>query len=206
MERDFFDKNQDTSQGKQVFLSKDVITPNDYHSDEELWRAFKEGSRIALKEIYERHVDLLYNYGRKITKNCTLIEDKVQDLFVELWIRKATLGNVKNIKAYLLISFRNKVIDAIKKSKHEVAFENADSMEVLLTRSASQQLSEDKIEALTISLNKLSAQKREAIFLRFYNNLSCAEIAEIMKIKTQSVYNLISTGLMVIKDTLKGID
>ncbi|NJN25871.1 MAG: sigma-70 family RNA polymerase sigma factor [Cyclobacteriaceae bacterium] len=204
MKREHYDRDAPTaSEGRQVFLSAHPSASKDFHTDEELWRAFREGSKIAFKEIYERNADLLYIYGKKITGNTSLIEDKIQDLFLELWSKKTNLGIVKNIKAYLFTAFRNKLIDALKRSKKEVAFENEKNLEIVLSAQAIELLSEDKILALTASLNRLSSQRKEAIFLRYYNNLSCAEVAEIMKIKTQSVYNMISSGLMIIKETLK---
>ncbi len=198
------ERNPINDSGKQVFLTKNASTGNEYNTDVEIWTAFKGGSRIAFKIIYNNHIDYLYNYGNKISKNGDIVEDCIQDLFVDLWFKKAKLSIVINIKAYLITSLRRRLIDLLKKSKTEVGIESLENAEVVLNNAlAADILSEQKRTALLAALNNLSPQKKEAIFLRFFNDLSCKEVGEIMRINTQSVYNLISSGLMVIKQKFK---
>lgn len=186
--------------GNQMFVSGKNLNEKKYHLDKEIWNAFKDGSLTAYKSIYEKHIDLLFNYGNKITQHKELVEDCMQDLFVDLWIKKSKLGVVLNIKAYLFISFRRRLIDGLNKRKKRLGIDFADNLEFFFKDSFDSDLiSNEKKTKLISILNALPPQKKEAIFLRFYNELSCAEISEIMKIKTQSVYNLISTGLKVMK-------
>jgi len=190
--------------GKQLFLS--INDPNEvqYYSDKEIWNAFKADSRIAYRVIYEKHVDALYNYGNKITPHCEIVEDCIQELFINLWIKKSKLGVVVNIKAYLFTSFRRRLIDLLKKRRKELLVENIDNFEVFFGYSSENDfISDDKRISILNTLNALSTQKKEAIFLRFYNDLSCSEVAEIMEIKAQSVYNLISSGLRTMREALK---
>ena len=186
--------------GNQMFVSERNSNEKNYHLDKEIWNAFKGGSLTAYKLIYEKHIDLLFNYGNKITQHSELVEDCMQDLFVDLWIKKSKFGIVLNIKAYLFISFRRRLLDGLNKRKKRLGIDFADNLEFFFKDSFDSDLiSNEKKTKLISILNALPPQKKEAIFLRFYNELSCAEISEIMKIKTQSVYNLISTGLKVMK-------
>lgn len=197
-------KIADSKEGKQFFISKSESNEKHYQSDKEIWNAFKGGSRIAYRLIYERYADALYNYGNKITPYSELVEDCLQELFVELWMKKSKLGAVENIKAYLFTSYRRRLIDLIKKSKKEVWISSIDNLEILFNyTSESIVISDNQRASILKELNALSAQKKEAIFLRFYNDLSCIEVAEIMEIKAQSVYNLISSGLKILKDAFK---
>ena len=50
------------------------------------------------------------------------------------------------------------------------------------------------------SLNLLSRRQREAIQLKYFQNLDTDQISETMKINHQSVYNLIFGALRVMKD------
>jgi hypothetical protein len=46
------------------------------------WVQFvKKGSQAALSMIYLDHYDLLFNYGLKYTKEISLIEDSIQNVF-----------------------------------------------------------------------------------------------------------------------------
>ena len=84
--------------GNQMFVSGKNLNEKNNHLDKEIWNAFKGGSLTAYKLIYEKHIDLLFNYGNKITQHKELVEDCMQDLFVDLWIKKSKLGVVLNIK------------------------------------------------------------------------------------------------------------
>ena len=61
-----------------------------------------------------------------------------------------------------------------------------------------------QLEALKASLNALSKRQREAIFLKFFNELSYHEVSSIMELRVDSVYNLISKAIDVLRVKLKG--
>jgi len=48
----------------------------------------------------------------------------------------------------------------------------------------------------------LTRRQREAIYLRFYQNLSYDEIAKLMTMKVESVYNVISKAISLLKNTI----
>ena len=50
------------------------------------------------------------------------------------------------------------------------------------------------------ALNSLTKREREAIYLKFYGNMSYKEVAEVMAIRVDSIYNLISKSI----ETLHG--
>ncbi|GJM29035.1 MAG: DNA-directed RNA polymerase sigma-70 factor [Cyclobacteriaceae bacterium] len=184
-------------QGKQIIFNEYI-----QQQDEELWSAFKQGSLIAYKFIYEQNIDPLFQYGNSIIADSELVADCVQDLFVDLYRRRSNLGEVHNIKGYLLISFRRRLFDSLKKQKKNLHVEQY-GFEILMSESIGEiNLADEKKESIRSALNLLSYQRREAIYLRFFNDLSCADIGKIMGIKTQSVYNLLSSGLKTIKETV----
>lgn len=194
------DSNNSEESGKQIFLNKNSVNNSLRQSDEELWNAFKEGSLTAFKLVYEQNIDILLNYGNKVAPYCDIATDCIQDLFVDLWNRRSNLGKVKHIEGYLFISYRRRLMDFLKKHKQNRNIEYLDGFEILLAEPINHwNMAEDKKASIVLALNALPYQMKEAIYLRFFNDLSCSEISEIMMIKTQSVYNLISSGLKVIK-------
>ena len=52
--------------------------------DVQLWKDFVLGSDVAFKIIYETYVQTLFKFGLHFTKNEDLIQDCIQDLFVDL--------------------------------------------------------------------------------------------------------------------------
>ncbi len=51
----------------------------------------------------------------------------------------------------------------------------------------------------------LTKRQREAIFLKFYNDLSYSDIASIMDLQVDSVYNVISKAIESLRHKLKTV-
>src|SRR6056300_4953 len=75
--------------------------------DQFLWYAMKNGDTRALEMIYNQHVDYLYNYGYKFSKDKDKTMDAIHDLFLELYKYRKKLSEDVNVKAYLTRSLRN---------------------------------------------------------------------------------------------------
>jgi RNA polymerase sigma factor (sigma-70 family) len=107
---------------------------------------------------------------------------------VELWKNKAHLTEVKCVKKYLYISLRRKIIkDFIKENKfrsHQLSenydFEVVFPYEILLINDQSAHEIQEK---LSKSLENLTSRQKEAIFLRFYENMEYEDIAIILSLK-----------------------
>ncbi|NJM26145.1 MAG: hypothetical protein HC859_12305 [Bacteroidia bacterium] len=63
-------------------------------SNEEIWDRFRNGDESMFQYIYSIYFDKLYNYGFQFTRNKELIEDCIQELFIELSDRRSFLSPV----------------------------------------------------------------------------------------------------------------
>jgi RNA polymerase sigma-70 factor (ECF subfamily) len=180
------------------------------HTEEaRIWNAFKQGSEEAYAQIYENYFFALYNYGIKIIRNKELVKDCIQDLFINLWRTKENLGEVAIIKPYLYKSLRRDLVRKLHGEEHSVSlqsgqghqydFEMVLSHEVRLIES---QIEKEQKEFLIKELNTLTKRQKEVIFLKFYENLSYHEIATVMSISVDAVYNLLSLALGVLKKNM----
>ena len=174
--------------------------------DANLWSAFKMDDEDAFKTIYFSHYDGLFQYAMKICNDDTLCADAIQDLFSELWISRKKLGDVISIRAYLFSSVRRRVMIKLKanRQKQVIALE-------MVTRSPDIEFSTEMIrireESLSLKrlvikdvLNDLPKRQKEVIYLRFYQELSYTEIAEVMNMKYQSVQNLFGRALTKLRE------
>ena len=173
-----------------------------------LWGNFKKGNELAFSIIYKRYVQSLYNYGMHACKDKDLVLDSIQELFANLWDRRETVSAVGSVNFYLFKSFRRLLISRIiSKRKFSLPlpassafFEFIPSIEQsLIDREAKTQQS----ERLRNSIKTLSKRQREALFLKFFNELSYHEVASIMEVRVDSVYNLISKAIDVLRRKLK---
>jgi hypothetical protein len=78
-------------------------------TDQQLWQRIRAGDEQAFTNIFERYHRTLYNYGSKLSTNSAIIEDAVQDVFIDVWrLRNNLTENVTSVKFYLYRSPKKK--------------------------------------------------------------------------------------------------
>lgn len=179
-------------------------------SDEILWSKMKKGDPKALKEIYDLHIHDLENYCKKFTKDVELIEDVLHDMFVHIWQKRDTIGQTDSIMSYLCVSVRRDLIRKLNKATLTTSTENTEKMDVNFSISAEdiliqEESKEDDKAKLEKAFEHLSHRQREAIYLKYYSELSYEEICTIMDINYQSVRNLISKGILLLREKIVSI-
>ena len=163
-------------------------------NDATQWQSLLEGNRSAFACIYQRHVRLLYNYGKQLSPDSEMIKDCIQDLFVNLWQKRDRLGKTDSIKYYLFKSLRRSIIKAsTQQRKHATEAARIVGETVVFpyeTTLVADEMRKQYRVQLTQSLKLLPARQREVLFLLYYEGLNYAQVAEIMGINTRSVYTL----------------
>lgn len=178
--------------------------------DELLWASLKTGNELAFSVLYKRYVNRLFNYGMHSCNDRDLVKDCLQELFARLWSKRETLGVAGSVNYYLFKSFRRLLIGKLIASRKfklpfqaepNSVFEFIPPWEDVLIEDESKNR---KMEMLKSGINALSKRQREAIFLKFFNELSYHEVSSIMELRVDSVYNLISKAIDVLRAKLKG--
>ncbi|MFT4535719.1 MAG: RNA polymerase sigma factor (sigma-70 family) [Saprospiraceae bacterium] len=152
-------------------------------------------------EIFLQFHSLLFSYGKKIIGDEYTTEECIQELFLYIYQKEIDLANIKNIKAYLLTSFRRRVL---LKKKILIKFEELSSIpsdmqfiqeDFLITNN----VQEERKRTLASMLNDLPWRQREAIYLKYFNGLTGKEVAKIMGIQPQVVANMVYKALKKLK-------
>ena len=166
-------------------------------NDQDVWQAFRNGDIQALEHIYRANVKSLFNYGMKIHPVNEVIEDCIQELFIDLWNQKTRLNQTDNIHFYLLKALRWKVMKYMEARKRydKRVHEHTKDSEVKFSLPYESQLINERINSenkkkLYEALNKLPARQKEVIHLLFFKKFSYEEISEIMSMNLRSVYTL----------------
>ena len=111
------------------------------------------------------------------------------------------MGDVQSLKAYLLISFRRRLFrDKEKNNRLGFVADLSDDyyFEVqfdIETDLIIKEITQENTEKLKHHLENLSKRQREAIYLRFYQGLDYADIAQMMTINPHSAVNLVYDAL-----------
>ncbi len=177
------------------------IQPNDLA----IWTTFKQGDKEAYAQIYESNIQYLLNYGYRIAPDKEVVHDAIQDLFVTIWNNRENLSNTDNIRFYLFRSLRNNICRILKKDCFGEILDNYS--EVLSENSfedlwIENDLANSHKKQLQILFQKLSSRQKEAINLRFYQNFSNEEVANLMGINYQSACKLIYSSLKFLKEKI----
>lgn len=183
---------------------------NQEHNDDlqELWIKAQDGNQWAFDELFRKIFPPLYEYGYKFISDEDLVKDAIQDIFIYLWLHKKSLKKIKSIKAYLYISLRNRMLKLQKKHStwlhydklnFKQSFSELFDIENFFIQSEIQDSDKKKIQN---AIEQLSKRQKEAIYLKFYKEMTNEEISQIMNINVQSVYNLISEAIKILKQIL----
>ncbi len=140
----------------------------------------------------------LLNYTFKILSRVAPSEEVVQESFLKLWMQEFP-GNFEHYpKAWLYRVCRNMAIDILRKDKR-LSLE--DNLEEILSCPC---VSEDLFDASMImkEIDKLDALEKEALVLKFNDDLSYKEIAELTGSSVSLVGVRIHNGLQKIKSVI----
>ena len=177
----------------------------DQENEVQLWENFIKGNKEAFSKLYQKYYYILYNYGFYLINNEELVKDSMQEMFFNLWKNKDKLPIPTSIKGYLFKAFKNKLLDTAKKDS-KFTYEEDVSLkydtqrdESYESRLISELTSEENQYRLEQAINQLTKRQKEAVFLRFFENLSYPEIAKILSIGIDAVYVLISRAVDVLR-------
>lgn len=172
----------------------------------ELWEAFLRGKQPALAELFLSQHDRLYRYGFRLYGDEELVKDCIQELFLKLWQKQRSLHEVQEVGPYLCKALRRGIVDALransKRSKF-LDFMALSRLEVSFSHEEfliSHQIDEEQRHKLTQALNRLTKRQREAVHLRYFENFEPGQIAHIMHLSDQSVYNLLYRSVQTLRD------
>lgn len=170
-----------------------------------LWNEYRGGNADAFGALVRVHYPDLFHYGTRFTRDAELVKDCLQDLFLELWINRETISETSFVKYYLLKSLRRKLSRRIGRSRYTGSWEEL-HFETLFAGSPGVESSIIREEGLLelarkmrSALSGLSKRQQEVVYLRFYVDADIEEIAEIMSVNRQSVYNLLHDALKKLK-------
>jgi RNA polymerase sigma factor (sigma-70 family) len=172
------------------------------------WEQMAMGDISSLKKIYERNIsDLLY-YGSGFCHNAELLQDCVHNLFLYIWTKRKSIGVPRSEKGYLIVSLKRDIVRELNKSKDLIPLDESlpfrpenltGSVETEIIMNEEEMKRNIQVEE---ALNQLSQRQKEAIHLRFFQELEYEQICEILNMNYQSARNLIARSIKELRTIL----
>jgi RNA polymerase sigma factor (sigma-70 family) len=172
--------------------------------DDVVLTALRNGDKNAYATIYRMYYSRLYNYGFKFTENTALVEDVIQEILTTFWINREKIKEVESFESYLFVSFRNRLIKGLQEidlttesiSHDEYRFEFELSIDQVLINA--DRLYEQQTN-LKSALKQLTERQKEAIYFKFYENMSYQQIAAILDISVKATYKLVARAIIELR-------
>jgi RNA polymerase sigma-70 factor (ECF subfamily) len=141
----------------------------------------------AFGALYDRYVDRIYAYAaRQSNGDATLAQDITAATF-EKALRHLQRYRWQGVSfcAWLYRIARNELIQHHRRQRFLAPFSNWQASEARVEKAAQANEQRDELHE---ALSRLPAKDREVITLRFFEELSSAEVAEVLNCSTSQVY------------------
>lgn len=175
-------------------------------TDAEIWDLFISGNESAFDHIYQMSFDRLFNYGRQFTPDQSLVEDAIQELFIDLRRRASFLSPTDKIMPYLYNAFRRKVIRLRDRSRRHQEFDAARNHAFTFSiedQIIDGELVDEDMKKLRKAVEDLPEKYREIIYYFYYESLSYQEIQDILGFDNiKSVRNLLYKAVKALRKLL----
>ena len=173
-----------------------------YLNDSDLLSSLSQDNDEALKLLYKKYWQPLFLSAYNVLKDKEACEDMVQDIFIQLWQKRASLVIKTSLSAYLFTATRYQVFHYIKHAATRVElFQNLE--EKFMTPAPDIPLyAKDLQEKIDKAVDNLPDKCRDIYKLSREQQLSYRQIADQLQISPKTVENQLSIALKKLRFAL----
>jgi len=172
------------------------------YTDAELLEMFYEDNSKGLEVVFKQYYNQLCLSAMRITKEKSLAEDIVQEVFYELFRKKDNV-KIQSLIGYLKRSVYNRSLNRIKSTREifdsdelntELRDNSANSQETMEYKELSDHLNE--------VIDQLPEKCRLVFVLNRFEELSYKEVAQRLDISVKTVENQMSKALRILREQM----
>ena len=173
-------------------------------SEYEWLLALREGDERALRQLFDRYYPPLLGDVYRIVPDEDTCQDLVQEVFVELWRKRAALDIHTSLRAYLRRAAVNRALTYLK-NQRRLRFDGDDWSQTADTSAhdiRQQEEQETRELALHRAIATLPEKCRVVFSLSRFEHRSHREIAELLGISVKTIENQITKAMRMLRDAL----
>jgi len=170
----------------------------------------RRGDPDAFDALLARYQNRLYRYLVRLTANPAVAEDLFQETWLKVITRIHRYDERRPIEPWLFAVARNLAIDHLRKASPESLDEPSESGETRIARlgadepgSLERLLEQERRGLLERKLEALPALYREALSLRFEEEMTFEEIAEVLSAPVSTVKSRVQRALSTLRKRMK---
>lgn len=164
--------------------------------------ALSDGSTKAFDALFLAYYPKVLQFVMRFCNDKQEAENIVQDLFMNLWIKKNVLEGIKDLDNYLYISARNAAIRYVKRSFVCYDESRANDVPSDMANGHMKLCYEELYGFIMHEIASMPEQRRRIFMMSRVDGMSNAEIAERLGISKRTVETHISLAIATIKKLL----
>lgn len=167
-----------------------------------LLRQLRESDEHALAQLYKAHWQPLFLSAYNLLKDKKACEDIVQEIFLQLWLRRHTLDVRESLATYLSTAVRYQVFHHIRKASKRTFVPTSEETSIA-DRSDEALLCKDLYGQVHQAVEELPERCRLIYRLSREEQLSHKEIAGRLNISLKTVENQLTIALRRVRHYLE---
>lgn len=158
--------------------------------DDELMSAVKTQDKKAFAVLMQRHLDSLYGYAIKLTRDPASAEDLAQETWLKVWsgASKYNIGKVK-FTTWLHKILYHLFVDQLRRQQHQLPAAEDHSGHDELWNNQAQSQTKTLVDRL---LTQLPDNQRAALLLFHQQGFSTHQVATIMHLSVRATESLLA--------------
>ncbi|MEN9570123.1 MAG: hypothetical protein RL172_1354 [Bacteroidota bacterium] len=163
------------------------------------------GDQHAYAQLYIAYMPYLLKFASSIIKNRELAEEIVSDVFIKIWINRADIGKIENLKLYLYVSTKNTALNYLSRHfRKEVISLEEMSLNTFMSPYNPEELliTTEAVKKINHEIQKLPPRCKLIFKLVKEDRLRYAEIARLLNISIKTIDNQMATALKKISSAI----
>lgn len=167
--------------------------------DAELIRQVLAGRHEGFSLLVERHQEPLIHFLRRLLRSEDEAFDCAQEAFLAAYRNLWRYSEAYTFRAWLYVIAKNKAMDMLRRQKREMPMAIDESLVDHQAGPEESWLAKEEAEAVANVLNSLPEPYRQALYLRYKQELTYEEIALVLSVPISRVKTYLHRG----KDKLR---
>jgi RNA polymerase sigma-70 factor (ECF subfamily) len=181
-----------------------ILTLTKPYTDQQLLDLIRADDRGAFTELYNRYWDKTYAVALHRLDDEHEAEEVVQEVFLSIWQRRATLQLTHTVATYLAVAVKYKVINHLaRQHRRQLQHDELTITSPVVADSTADWLHEKELrQLLEKTISQLPEKCRIVFLLSRDENKTYAEIAAELNISQKTVEAHMSKALRELRETL----
>lgn len=171
------------------------------YDEKALLMRIAQGDEEAFSHVFHQYRNKIYSIAFDLTDSTRISEEIVQDVFLKIWLKRASLCEVRSFRAYLFTIARNLVFTALRKSIRRERMESPGLQDApdFYYSSEDQVLDKEYNALLKHAVNRLPAQQQQVYILMKEQGYKRDQVAVLLHLSPETIKTHLAQAMKSIR-------